>query len=51
MGHLAKAETAETEISVVASGASADAAAVVQPYPRVLAFDDQLPSLVFLVDH
>ncbi len=51
MGHLSQTTTAQTEISVIASGPAANPAAIVQAHHWIFAFGGKYPALVFFVNH
>jgi hypothetical protein len=50
MGHLAKTATAQAEVAIVASGTTANFAAVVEAHRRIFAFCDKHPAFVLFID-
>jgi len=50
MGHFAKTETAYAEVAIVASGTTADSAAVVEADRRIFAFGGSDPAFVLFID-
>lgn len=51
MGHLSQTTTAQTEISVIASGPAANPAAIVQSHNRKFALGSKHSALVLFINH